>query len=199
MIEDASWFSAEINCFFPSCSISCKGRFSLIDLDATDLRILAELQKDAKLTNAELATRTNLSPSPCLTRVRALEQAGVIARYVTLLDPLTIGLGVSVFIQVSLDRQVEPVLERFDQVVAQFDEVMECHLMTGDADYLLRAVFADLTELEQFITRRLSRIEGVASIRTSISLKRVKYKTALPLPAAAASRRSIGGKRRSGD
>ncbi|MFZ1430962.1 MAG: Lrp/AsnC family transcriptional regulator [Geminicoccaceae bacterium] len=155
-----------------------------------DLRILAELQQNAKLTNAELATRVNLSPSPCLTRVRALEQAGVIGRYVTLLDPKAIGLTVSVFIQVSLDRQVEPALERFEQAVANFPEVMECYLMTGDADYLLRVVVTDLPELEQFIVKRLSRIEGVASIRSSIALKRVKYQTALPLPIPAPAKRA---------
>lgn len=161
-----------------------------MQLDATDLRILSELQGNAKLTNAELASRVNLSPSPCLTRVRALEQAGVIGRYVTLLDPTAIGLTVSVFIQISLDRQVEPALERFEQAVTQFPEVMECYLMTGDADYLLRVVVADLPELEQFIVQRLSRIEGMARIRSSISLKRVKYQTALPLPPAAPSKRA---------
>jgi Lrp/AsnC family leucine-responsive transcriptional regulator len=161
-----------------------------MQLDATDLRILAELQEDAKVTNAELATRVNLSPSPCLTRVRALEQSGVIGRYVTLLDPQAIGLSVSVFIQVSLDRQVEPALERFEHAVTQFPEVMECYLMTGDADYLLRVVVTDLPELEQFIVKRLSRIEGMASIRSSISLKRVKYQTALPLPKVVSSKRS---------
>ncbi len=161
-----------------------------MQLDATDLRILAELQEDAKVTNAELATRVNLSPSPCLSRVRALEQAGVIGRYVTLLDPQAIGLSVSVFNQVSLDRQVEPALERFEHAVTQFPEVMECYLMTGDADYLLRVVVTDLPELEQFIVKRLSRIEGMASIRSSISLKRVKYQTALPLPKVASSKRS---------
>ncbi len=150
-------------------------------LDPTDLKILAELQNDAKLTNAELATRVNLSPSPCLTRVRSLERGGIIDRYVTLLDPGSIGLSVSVFIQVTLDRQAEAALERFEQAVEQIGEIMECHLMTGDADYLLRIVVSDLAQLEALIVKRLSRIEGVASIRSSISLKRVKYKTALPL------------------
>ncbi len=151
-------------------------------MDSTDLKILAALQDEAKLTNAELATRVNLSPSPCLTRVRSMERAGIIERYVTLLDPASIGLTVNVFIQVTLDRQVEPALDRFEQAIAQIEEVMECHLMTGDADYLLRIVVADLAQLESLIVKRLSRIEGVASIRSSISLKRVKYKTALPLP-----------------
>jgi Lrp/AsnC family transcriptional regulator, leucine-responsive regulatory protein len=151
-------------------------------LDATDVRILAELQANANLTNAELAARVNLSPSPCLARVRALEQAGIIDRYVTLLNPLSVGLALSVFIQVRLDRQVEPALERFESAMEQFAEVMECYLMTGDSDYLVRVVVRDLQELEQFIVKHLSRIEGVANIRSSFALKQVKYKTALPLP-----------------
>jgi Lrp/AsnC family transcriptional regulator, leucine-responsive regulatory protein len=151
-------------------------------LDAVDIRILTELQANAKLTNAELASRVNLSPSPCLTRVRALERAGIIDRHVTLLNPLSIGLALSVFIQVRLDRQVEPALERFERAMEQFVEVMECYLMTGDADYLVRVVVRDLQELERFIVKHLSRIEGVANIRSSFALKQVKYKTALPLP-----------------
>ena len=164
-------------------------------LDPTDLRILAELQDEAKLTNVELAARVNLSPSPCLVRVKALEQGGVIDRYVTLLDPAAIGQSVSVFIQISLDKQVEPALERFEKAVLQFPEVMECYLMTGDADYLLRVVVPDLGELQQFIVKQLSRLQGVSSIRSSISLKRVKYKTALPLPNAAARVGRRAGKR----
>ncbi len=163
-----------------------------MSLDAIDLNILKELQADAKLTNAELATRVALSPSPCLARVRGLEEAGIIDRYVTLLDPKAVGLTVSVFIQVSLDRQVEPALDRFEHAIALFDEVMECYLMTGDADYLLRVVVADLPELERFIVTRLSRVEAVSSIRSSIALKSVKYQTALPLPALTAARRSKG-------
>jgi Lrp/AsnC family transcriptional regulator, leucine-responsive regulatory protein len=154
----------------------------MIPLDSTDLRILAELQADAKLTNAELAARVNLSPSPCLARVRALEQAGVIDRRVTLLSPSSLGLALSVFIQVRLDRQVEPALDRFEKAMERFAEVMECYLMTGDSDYLVRVVVRDLPELERFIVKELSRIEGVANIRSSLALKQVKYKTALPLP-----------------
>lgn len=161
-------------------------------MDATDLKILSELQQNAKLTNAELAGRVNLSPSPCLTRVRALEQAGIIDRYVTLLDPEEIGLTVNVFIQVSLERQAEAALDRFESAVARLPEVMECYLMTGTADYLLRVVVAGLPELEEFIVKRISRIDSIASIRSSIALKRVKYHTAFPLPDPAGA-----GKRRS--
>ena len=150
-------------------------------LDATDIRILQELQRDAKLTNVELAARVHLSPSPCLARVRALEQSGIIARYVTLLDPLKVGQAVSVFIQVRLEQQVKRALETFEAAVSTWPEVMECYLMTGDSDYLLRVVVADVPALERFILERLSKIRGVANIRSSFALKQVKYETALPL------------------
>jgi len=151
-------------------------------LDATDWKILAELQDNARVSNVDLAQRVALSPSPCLNRVRALEQSGVIARYVTLIDPLAIGLTVSVFIQVSLEKQIERALEEFERAVKQRPEVMECYLMTGDADYLLRVVVPDVPSLERFIVDYLTRIPGVASIKSSFALKQVKYQTALPLP-----------------
>lgn len=154
-----------------------------ISLDATDIRILQELQRDAKLTNVELAARVHLSPSPCLARVRALEKSGVISRYVTLLDPIRLGQAVSVFIQVRLEQQVERALKTFEAAVAGWPEVMECYLMTGDSDYLLRVVVADIPAFERFILERLSKIRGVANIRSSFSLKQVKYETALPLGA----------------
>ena len=150
-------------------------------LDTIDRRILQVLQADAKVTNAELARRVGLSPSPCLARVRALERAGVIARHVTLLDPLKVGLGVSVFIQVSLEQQTERSLAAFQAAIAACPEVLECYLMTGDADYLLRVVVADVPALERFIVERLTKVRGVASIRSSFALKQVKYETALPL------------------
>ena len=133
------------------------------------------------MTNADLAARVNLSPSPCLARVRALEKSGIIDRYVTLLNPRAVGLTLNVFIQVRLDRQVEPALEAFERAMEQFPEVMECYLMTGDSDYLIRVIVADLQALEQFIVKRLSRTQGVANIRSSFALKQVKYKTALPI------------------
>ena len=149
-------------------------------LDALDIRILAELQEDASLTNAALAERIGLSPSPCLARVRALEASGVIARRVTLLDAQKLGPSLSVFIQVTLDKQTETQLEAFEAAVARFPEVMECYLMTGDADYLLRVVTPDLDALQLFIVGRLTKTRGVANIRSSFALKQVKYKTTLP-------------------
>ncbi len=152
-----------------------------IDLDATDIKILNLLQEDAKLTNVELASRVNLSPSPCLARVRALEQRGIVSRYVTLLDPLKVGLGISVFVQIGMERQVERNLEDFQAAIASYPEVMECYLMTGDFDYLIRVVVKDMPALERFIVEKLTKIPGISNIKSSLALKQVKYKTALPL------------------
>ena len=165
-----------------------------ITLDETDWRILAALQDDARLTNADLAEKVFLSPSPCLRRVRDLEQAGLIKRYVTLLDPLKLGLTVSVFIQVSLEKQMRGALDTFENAVLSRDEVMECYLMTGDADYLLRVVVSDMQSLERFIVDYLAKIPGVSNIRSSFALKQVKYKTALPLPVQAAGARRYRAK-----
>jgi Lrp/AsnC family transcriptional regulator, leucine-responsive regulatory protein len=150
-------------------------------LDHTDRKILDQLQRDAKLTNVELAKRVNLSPSPCLARVRALEESGVILRQVTLLDPRKLELGLNVFIQVTLERQIEHSLEIFEDSIRRFPQVMECYLMTGDADYLLRVVVADVDALQAFIVNELTRMPGIASIRSSVSLKQVKYETTLPI------------------
>lgn len=164
------------------------------DLDATDWKILARLQEDARLSNVELAEAVHLSPSPCLNRVRSLEADGIIKRYVTLLDPLELGLTVSVFIQVTLERQVESALEVFERAIRARPEVMECYLMTGDADYLLRVVVPDVQALERFILDFLTRIHGVGNIRSSFALKQVKYQTALPLPQQAGERPRRAGR-----
>ncbi len=154
----------------------------LLQLDQIDWRILDRLQRDARITNVELARAVNLSPSPCLARVRALEEAGLISRYVTLLDPRRLGLQVSVFIRVRLERQTESALERFETAMLERPEVMECYLMTGDSDYFLRVVVADIPSLQDFIVNFLSRVPGVGNIQSSFALKQVKYQTALPLP-----------------
>ncbi len=151
-------------------------------LDPLDLRILERLQGDARLSNVDLAKAVHLSPSPCLARVRALEEDGIIARYVTLLDPLKLGLTVSVFISVKLEKQIEAALETFESAMRGRPEVMECYLMTGDSDYLLRVVVPDMPALERFIVDFLARVPGVGNIRSSFALKQVKYQTALPLP-----------------
>ncbi|HWQ37284.1 MAG TPA: Lrp/AsnC family transcriptional regulator [Burkholderiales bacterium] len=166
-------------------------------LDATDWRILSLLQHDARMSNVALARAVGLSPSPCLARVRALERAGYIGRYVTLLDPHKVGLKVSVFIQVALEKQIEPALEVFEKAIRERPEVMECYLMTGEADYLLRVVVPDLQALEHFILNFLSRVPGVGNIKSSFALKQVKYQTALPLPLQPGERREQSrGKRK---
>jgi DNA-binding Lrp family transcriptional regulator len=151
------------------------------DLDKIDRRILTLLQADARMANIALAEKVGLSPSPCLRRVRDLEERGVIRRYVTLVDPTQVGLPVSVFVNVTLERQIEPALERFEAAILKRPEVMECYLMTGDFDYLLRVVTADLSAYERFLVENLTRVPGVSSIRSSFALKQVKYSTALPL------------------
>ena len=151
--------------------------------DAIDRRILEVIQEEARISNAELAARVGLSPSPCWRRVRALEDAEVIRRYVTLVDAEAIGLPINVFATVALEKQVERALERFEGAVAARPEVMECYLMTGEFDYLLRVVVPSLGAYERFLMDHLTegRIEGIASIKSSFALKQVRYKTALPL------------------
>ena len=152
-----------------------------LDLDAIDLRILGALQENARIANTELAAAVGLSPAPCLRRVRALEERGVIRKHVSLVSPAAVGLPVSVFVSISLERQVEEALKRFERVILARPEVMECYLMTGDADYLLRVVCADLAAYERFVLDHLTKVPGVSSIRSSFALKQVKYSTALPL------------------
>ena len=153
-------------------------------LDAIDRKILAQLQNDARIANVALADAVGLSPAPCLRRVRALEEQGVIRKHVTLVDPAAVGLSVSVFVHVSLERQIEISLKRFETAILTRPEVMECYLMTGDADYLLRVVCADLGAFERFLLDHLTQVPGVASIRSSFALKQVKYSTALPVSVA---------------
>ena len=152
------------------------------ELDPIDWKILETLQDDARIANVDLAEKVNLSPSPCLARVKALERAGYIRRYVTLLDPMRVGLGVIMFVQVRLERQVEPSLTAFEKAVSARPEVLECYLMTGTSDYMLRVVVADLQEFERFVTDVLSNIPGIGNIQSSVALKQVKYSTTLPLP-----------------
>ena len=144
--------------------------------------ILAALQENGRISNVDLAGKVHLSPSPCLARVKTLEESGVINRYVALLDPVAAGLSVSIFVQVTLDRQIESALTTFEEAVAGRPEVMECYLMTGSSDYLLRVAVADLEKFRTFVVDFLSRTPGVGNIQSSVALKRVKYQTALPLP-----------------
>ena len=152
------------------------------NINSVDLRILNELQKDGSLSNVELARRVHLSPSPCLARVKALEASGTLDRYVALVSAAALGLGLNVFINISLKTQSKQALADFEQRIAEHDEVMECYLMTGDSDYLIRVAVTDMAALERFILDQLTPIPGLEKIRTSFTLKQVRYKTALPLP-----------------
>ena len=150
-------------------------------LDAIDRQILENLQNDARMRNVELAEKVGLSPSPCLRRVGNLEETGVIRGYATLVDAEAVGLPVSVFVSVTLEKQIEKALAKFEKEIRARPEVMECYLMTGEADYLLRVVTADLGAYERFLIEHLTRIPGVASIKSSFALKQVAYRTALPI------------------
>ena len=150
-------------------------------MNIIDRKILTALQQNARISNVDLANRVGLSPSPCLRRVKMLEENGVIQKYVCLLNQSVAGFPVSVFVNVTLERQVESALENFEAAIAKRPEVMECYLMTGDADYLLRVVTVDLASYERFLVNHLTRIPGVSSIKSSFSLKQVSYRTALPL------------------
>ena len=152
-----------------------------MSLDAIDRRILAVLRDNARVSNVELAELSGVSASPCWRRVRELERTDVISQYVTLVNPAAVGLPVSVFIQVSLEKQVEYALEVFENAILERPEVMECYLMTGDADYMLRVVVANLEAYERFLMDHLTRVPAVANIRSSFALKQVKYRTALPV------------------
>jgi len=164
-------------------------------MDDIDRKILKQLQENARITNADLADQVGLSPAPCLRRVRALEESGVIRKHVTLLDARALNLGVTVFVQITLDLQVENRLELFEKAILRRPEVLECYLMTGDSDYLLRVVVPDVEAYERFLKQSLTRLEGVAGIKSSFALKQVKYSTVLPLdpPGAATQKRSARG------
>jgi Lrp/AsnC family leucine-responsive transcriptional regulator len=150
-------------------------------LDDIDRKILTVLQEDGRLSNIALAERVGLSAAPCLRRVRALEQSGVILRYVALLDARAVDFAVTVFAQVRLGRPSERELEAFESAVRARPEVLECFLMSGEADYLLRIVVPDVAAYERFLKDSLTRLENVASIRSTFALRQAKYSTALPI------------------
>jgi len=152
---------------------------SKIALDALDRKILALLQRDAKATVATIAETVGLSQTPCLRRIRLMEQAGIIRGYVAVLDQTAIGLPVSVFVSIKLESQREEALDEFAHAIANWPEVLECYLMTGPRDYLLRIVAADLADYERFLKTKLTRLEGIASIESSFALEQVKYTNVL--------------------
>jgi Lrp/AsnC family leucine-responsive transcriptional regulator len=150
-------------------------------LDALDRKILGQLQADGRISLANLAAKVGLSPSPCLRRVRHLERTGVISRYVAMLDQRAVGLPVSIFISIKLEKQKQEALDKFSKTIARWPEVLECYLMTGPRDYWLRVVVPDLDAYERFLKQKLTRLEGIASIESSFALEQVKYTNVLPL------------------
>lgn len=152
-----------------------------MQLDAIDRRILRALQKNGRLQNLELARQVGLSPSPCLRRVRLLEEAGIIKRYVALLDPAKVDAGMTVFVRVWLVGQDEETVNRFVEAVRELPEVMECHLMAGDCDFLLRVIASSLDAYRQFQARHLGRIKGVQSLKTEIPMQQIKLTSELPV------------------
>jgi Lrp/AsnC family leucine-responsive transcriptional regulator len=154
-----------------------------IQLDRTDLQLLAELQRQGRLTNAELAERVHLSPSACLRRVQRLERSGVIAGYRVELDAEHLGLGLQVFVRVQLEKHDAGYVERFTNAVQGWNEVVACHALSGDMDYLLHVVVEDLDHFSRFLLDRLLNESGVADVNSSIVLRTVKAFRGLPLPA----------------
>ncbi|GGH96463.1 Lrp/AsnC family transcriptional regulator [Pseudomonas fluvialis] len=151
-------------------------------LDRYDLKILAELQRDARVSNQELAERIGLSPSPCSRRVKQLEDDGLILRQVALLDRKKLGLTLTAYVQIGMDRHTPERFENFEQAIRQWPEVLECSLVTGmDADYQLKVVVPDMEHYQQFLLGRLTRVEGVTSVRSSFVLNQVVSSTQLPL------------------
>ena len=152
-----------------------------IELTDIDRRILKVLQDDGRTTIQAIADRVGLSASPCLRRIRRMEQAGIITAYSITVDQNAVGLPVSVFISIKLERQRAVQLDRFAEAIAEWPEVMECYLMTGQFDFLLRVVCADLASYEAFLRDKLTQVEGVGSIESSFALGQVKYSRVLPI------------------
>lgn len=151
--------------------------------DRFDSLILTELQQQGRISNQELAETINLSPSPCLRRVKQLEDSGVIEKYVALLDPRKLGLKLTALIHISMDKHTPDRFAHFEETIASYPEVLECHLITGQsADYLIKVVVEDMDAYQQFLLNKLTRIEGVSGVQSSFVLKSPIQSTALPIP-----------------
>ncbi len=150
-------------------------------LDKFDKTILAHLQKDGRTSNVQLANSVSLSESACLRRVRALEEAGLIERYVALLNQKEAGLSGNVFVHIALHREEQSELDAFESAVQSIPEVMECYLMTGEFDYLLRVVVSDMADFERLHNESLTRLPGVARVNSSVAIRTVRKTTELPL------------------
>lgn len=151
-------------------------------LNKTDRHILNEIQKNARITNIELAEKIGLSPSPCLRRVKQLEEAGFIDEYVTRLNQQKLQLKLTALIQISMDRHTPERFENFESIIKYYDEVMECYMITGqNADYLLKVIVPDMEYYQDFLLGRLTRIEGVSGVQSSFIMRKVVDRTTLPL------------------
>lgn len=150
-------------------------------IDATDARILSVLQRRGRISNAELSDEINLSASACHRRVQRLEEVGIIRDYVALLDPKTLGRPTVVFVEITLSGQADDLLDSFEREVRLIPDVLECHLMAGTADYLLKVVAADTEDFARIHRKKLARLPGVAQMHSSFSLRTVRQTTALPV------------------
>ncbi len=150
-------------------------------IDMIDRKILRSLQVDGKISISDLADKVGLSPSPCARRVRILEMGGIIKNYAAIVDQKRIGLAVNAFASIKLERQREEDLDHFEETISRWPEVLDCYLMTGQRDYLMRIVAADLEAYERFIKDKLTRLENIASIESSFALGQVKRSNVLPL------------------
>ena len=153
-----------------------------MEIDRYDRQILSLLQEEGRISNQELAERIGLSPSPCLRRVKALEEAGIILRRVTLLERKMLGLSLTVLLMIGMDRHTPERFESFEREIAAIDEVLECYLVTGQqADYMLKLVVPDMDSYQQLLLNRITRIPGVSGVHSSFVLRRVVDRTELPL------------------
>ena len=154
----------------------------MLNLDRTDRKILQLMQANARMTNLELAEKVGLSPTPCLRRVKRLEESGMIERHVTLLNAEKLGLNLTAYIGISMDRHTPDRFENFEKAVSQLPEVLQCSIVTGqDADFLLKAVVRDMRHYEEFLLGHLTRLEGVTGVHTSFVLRKLVDKTELPV------------------
>ena len=151
-------------------------------MDKIDANIIRALQQNARLTNQELADQVGLSPSPCLRRVRILEEKGLIKGYTALVDEKAYGLPLTVFVRISLERHTEEIVQRFEERVRNIDDILECYITTGTSDYLLRVQIADMDHYERFVRQTMQTIPGIGSIDTSIAYSTVKNSPLYPTP-----------------
>lgn len=154
----------------------------MIELDRTDKKILQLMQDNARITNLELADKVGLSPTPCLRRVKRLEESGVIERHVTLLNAEKLGLSLVAYIGISMDRHTPDRFESFEKAINEMPEILECAIVTGqDADFLLKVVVRDMRHYEEFLLGHLTRLDGVTGVHTSFVLRKLVDKTELPV------------------